>query len=246
MINKRTMSLVLTITGVLGVGATSWLAVKCSRKADTKTTKKEKIFAYAPAIACGVGTVGCIVGSHTLSRKEIAALTATCTYLTANRDRIEKKIKERLGDEAYEDVKTEVAKEELQETKKIEEKPKQKSTGQTIEETGYGNDLFLDLYLGRKFRSSLERVEWAIKQLNNDFHNGNWVCMNDWYDYLGIAPSRAGDQFGWPADEDYYDYNLETPIEFDIVDCVDENTGEKMYAVDIRFGFRPTEFWDQL
>lgn len=243
MINKRTLSLILTATGVLGVGATSWLAVRCSKKADTKETKKEKILAYAPAIACGIGTAGCIVGSHTLSRKEIAALTATCTYLTANRDRIEKKIQERLGDEALEDVRQEVAKEELQEAKKTEGKKENKKTGQTIEETGYGNELFLDLYLGRKFRSSLDRVEWAMKQLNNDFHNGNYVCMNDLYAYLGIAPTRAGDQFGWPASEDYYDYNLETPIEYDIVDCEDENTKEKMYAIDIRYGFRPCEFW---
>lgn len=241
-LNKRTMSLILTCAGVLGVGATSFVSVKCSKKADAKETKKEKIFAYAPAIICGVGTGACIVGSHTLSRKEIAALTATCTYLTANRDKIERRIKEQFGQEKLEEVKKDIAREELEEAKKIEEKPKN-STGITIEETGFGNQLFLDLYLGRKFRSSLDRVEWAMRQLNNDFHNGNPVCMNDFYAYLGIQPTRAGDQFGWPANEDYYDYNLETPIEFEIIDCEDENTHEKMYAIDIKYGYRPTDFW---
>ena len=236
--NRRTISLILTTVGSIGVGITSWLAVRCSKKAETKETTKEKIIAYAPAIARGVGTVGCIVGSHHISAKEIAALTATCTYLTANRAKIEKTIKEKFGDDALTQVNNEVA----QETLKNESKKTIKKEGQTVEETGYGNLLFVDMYLGRKFRSSLEHVEKAEHLLNNEFHNGNYVCMNDFYRYLGIEPSIAGDKFGWPADEDYYDYNLETPIEFDNIKSEDED-GELMYAIYINYGSEPCDYW---
>lgn len=230
-ISKRVLSLALSIAGVAGVGLTSWLSVKCSKKAEGETDKKKKILAYAPAVISGVGTSACILGSHHVSRKEIAALTASCTYLAANREKIESKIKDKFGMEKLEEVKKETAAEPVL------------IKGQTVEETGHGDTLFLDLYLGRKFRSSLQHVEWAEKQLNYEYHQGNPVCMNDFYSYLGIEPTIAGDQFGWPTDEDSgYDPDLETPIKFENVKGEDEN-GELMYAIDIGYYSRPCSWW---
>lgn len=233
-ISKRVLSLALSIAGVAGVGLTSWLSVRCSKKAEGETDKKKKILAYVPAVISGVGTSACILGSHHVSRKEIAALTASCTYLAANREKIESKIKDKFGMEKLEEVKKDIAKEPAL------------IKGQTVEETGYGDTLFLDLYLGRKFRCSLEHVEWAEKQLNYDYHKGTPVCMNDFYSYLGIEPTIAGDQFGWPANEDYgYDPDLETPIKFEHVRGEDEN-GELMYTIDIEYGSYPFDGWIEL
>ena len=236
--NKRVVSLVLSLIGVGGVGITSWLAVKCSKKADERETLKEKLIAYAPAIVSGVGTSACILGSHHISSKEIAALTATCTYLTANRKKIEKKIEEKFGKSELLNIKKEIGEEKVTEEKKL-------NKGQTIEETGHGDVLFFDIYLGRKFRSSLAHVEWAEKQINNDFHSGSYVCMNDFYDYLGIEKTIIGDTLGWPANEDYYDYELETPIEFENIKAEDDN-GELMYVIDINYETTPCNFWKEV
>lgn len=240
MIKRRTLSLILSLIGVGGVGATSWLAVRCSKKAETAEGKKGKILAYAPAIGAGVATAGCILGSHHVSTKEIAALTATCGYLTANREKIQKVVKEKFGDEKLQEVNQAVAQEEMKEAKDF--KKKKPLIGQTIEETGYGDVLFTELYLGRKFRSSVEHVEKAIKELNREFHYGNYVSMNDFYDYLGIETTLAGENFGWPANDDFYDYNLETPIEMELIKGEDDG-GEVMYAIDIHYGFFPMEGW---
>lgn len=235
-INKRIVSLILTIVGVAGVPATSYLSVRCSKKADEETEKKKKIFAYAPAIASGAVTAGCIIVSHHISAKEIAALTASCSYLVANRKRIEQEIKARFGEEAAEEIQAEVSKRELQEP----EPPLYKQ--QTIEETGYGDVIFLEVFLGRKFKCSLQHVEWAEKQLNNDFHNGEYVSMNDFYRYLGIEETFAGYKFGWPANDDYYDYNLDTPINF-VNRLVEDENGNPMYTIEWAWGQDPLEFW---
>ena len=242
---KRALSLVLSLIGVGGVGITSWISVKCSKKAEKKETKKEKVLAYLPAIISGVGTSACILGSHHISRKEIAALTASCTYLAANRDKIETKIKEKFGEDKLSEIKQEAATEQVREENHVEKKLNGKTGRQTIEETGYGDTLFLDLYLGRKFRSSLDHVIKAEKNLNYEFHSGRSVCMNDFYAYLGIDPTRAGDQFGWPYDEDYIDPDLETPIEFDNIKTEDEN-GELMYIIDFKYGYQPMDYWMEI
>ena len=54
-------------------------------------------------------TIACIIGSHKLSMKEIAALTATCGYLATNRDKLETEIRKLPGgEEALKAVKKEV------------------------------------------------------------------------------------------------------------------------------------------
>ena len=250
MVSKRAISLILSLIGVGGVAATSFLSVKCSKKADTKETKKDKVIAYAPAIISGVVTSGCILGSHHISAKEIAALTASCTYLAANRDKIERKVQEKFGREGLLDIKKEVAKEETTNTKALAttetRKPKDHfKEGQTIESTGHGNTLFVDLYLGRKFRSSLQHVEWAERQMNNEFHDGKYVSMNDFYGYLGIDKTYAGEEFGWPANDDYYDYHLDEPIHFENIKGEDDD-GELMYVIDIGYGSYPMAGWNEV
>ena len=72
--NSRWISLGLSLLGVGGVGLTSWLAIKGHDEAKDKTDKKEKLLAYKWAILSYVGTSACILGSHHVSSKEIAAL----------------------------------------------------------------------------------------------------------------------------------------------------------------------------
>lgn len=235
-INRRLISLCLSLLGVAGVGVTSWLSVKCHDKAKDEPDKKKKVKHYIPAIVAGVGTGACILGSHHISAKEIAALTTACGYFAGNRDKIVEKIRERYGDE----VAAEVQKEALPETKEKEifEMPDKKFLPRDGRQEGLVR--CVEFYLGRSFWSTLDDLEQAEAELNYRFHNGEYVCMNDFYQLLGLRMTSGGNDFGWPANNDYYDYELETPIIFDNILGEDED-GNPMYMIDIRT--RPMECW---
>lgn len=233
-INRRIVTLTLSLLGVVGVGGTAVVAVKCHDKVKDEPDKKKKLLGYAPAIATGVATGACIMGSHYISAKEIAALTASCAYLAGNRDKIMTKVREKYGDEAAKEIQKEAV---------IEKPEVELVEGDEIILTSKkgGTQRFVDFYLGREFYSTLEQVEQAEKDLNWMFHNGEYVSMNDFYQLLGLPYTRAGDDFGWPANEDYYCYDCDEPIMFENVRVEDERTGEPLYLIDIRTP--PVNYW---
>ena len=250
MVKRGVVRLVLTILGVAGVGATSYLSVKCSKKADQVEDKKDKVIAYVPAIMSGVVTAGCIIGAHRFGTEDIAALTATAGYLAASREKISDKIKEKFGVEKLREINQEISKEKAEEIKNEQKQKESERTfvgirnkkGQSVEETGYGNELFQELFLGRKFRSSKAHVRDSINRIKYDFHMGKPVSMNDFYEYLEIDKTLAGESFGWPANDKYYDWKLEDPLDIQILDGHDED-GEPMSVIDFNWGSYPMEGW---
>lgn len=242
-IPTRWISLGLSLLGVGGVGLTSWLAIKGHEDAKDKEDKNEKIFAYKWAILSGVGTSACILGSHHVSQKEIVALTGTCAYLAANRDKIEQKIRSKYGKEKLEEIKHSVSIESAKESRlptntKIKEAIPTKSS---IEWTGGGTLKCFEGYSGRMFYSSLEKVKEAEKKLNNRLHDGEYVCLNDFYTLLGISETHFGNTFGWPANDDYYDISIEEPIAFENTIVEDSLSGEPVLIIDVYT--YPMECW---
>ena len=226
--NTRWISLGLSLLGVGGVGLTSYLSIKGYKEAKDKTDKKEKILAYKWAILSGVGTSACILGSHHVSSKEIAALTASCTYLAANRDKILNKVQEKLGKEEVRKLSKETAL----------EISKERNTPAMIEETGHGHVHFVEDMFGREFYCSLEHVEWAEKMLNHMYTHDERTNYNTFYELLGLKKTRAGWTHGWPRNEDMYNddvfgYSTDMPILFENNKVEDEH-GEVMYVICVR------------
>ena len=189
--NMRLIRTGLSWLGVLGIGITSWLSVKCSRKADEKTDAKDKIAAYGPAIASGVVSAACVLGSNHLGNREIAALAAGAAYLSKKRDQL------MLPD----------GQKKTEDQKGVDIAPWE---GPSVEWTGNGTQLCFEAYSGRLFYSSEKAVREAQDALNEMFVTGERVSLNTYYALLGIAETTFGDQYGWNAASDYYS----GPIEF--------------------------------
>lgn len=217
-IKMRWVSLALSLLGVGGVGLTSWLSIKCHEKAKNVEDKKEKVKAYIPAIISGVGTSACILGSHHVSAKEIAALTASCTYLAANKEKVEKVIKEKFGTDALKEVK--------QETAKSLVAANDTTPGICYERTGKGDQRFFFYEQGRYFVSSWKDVIAADRKFNDSIRKGLIPSWNDYYDLLGISNTREGEDYVVPEncfDEDYISrMTTDEPIIFEYVDTIDE------------------------
>lgn len=220
-INLKLIRLGLTVLGVIGVPVTSWISVKCHEKAKDAPDKKSKIKAWAPAIISGAATSACIIGSHRAGTKEIAAVTATATYAIANRNKLEEKLAPYIKEETQ-------AKEIKKETA-LQSIPKKAS----VEWTGHGTLKVLEGYSGRQFYSSLDSVMAAENKLNKHLKNGEYVCLNDFYTYLGIEQTHFGNQWGWVPSEDYYPYWYEDdPISFENTLCEDAD-GTPILVIDL-------------
>ena len=59
---------------------------------------------YIPAAVLGAGTIGCIIGSNMLSRKEIASLTAAYMALGKSYQQYRRQVAERVGGEEEKDI----------------------------------------------------------------------------------------------------------------------------------------------
>lgn len=225
-VSTKWVRLGLSMAGVIGVGLTSILSIKGYENAKEKSEKKKKLIAYAPAIGSGILTSVCILGSHHLSNKQIAALTASCGYLAANRQKILAKVREQLGDEKTKTIQTEAAVETKRAIVKSDKKP-------AIEETGHGHIHFVEDMFGREFYCSIEHFEWTKKMLNHKFMQGERVDYNTFYELLGLSKTREGWEYEWPYNDNIYGYSIDEPIFFDRMPVTDEN-GETCWIVSCR------------
>lgn len=226
-INKR---LVLTTVSIVGVMATGVAAYKTGAKTEGKKPSKENWKSYILPTALGGATIASIVVNHRFGAKEVAALTATAAYLASNRDALEQKIEEKFGKEALQEIKQEIHDKQVT------------YNGPSIEDTGKGDLLCLEGYSGRWFWSSKEAVEEAQRKLNEQFKNDIYCCLNDFYDYLGIAQTHFGHQFGWVNNEDWYDEAY--GIEFANSMGFDKEKGQTVMYIDLNT--YPMECWQEI
>lgn len=74
-----------------------------------------------------------------------------------------------------------------------------------IEDTGRGDMIFVEDFTGRRFKSDMENVLYAIRQLQEDFSIANCATLNDFYELLGIHSTAAGDVLGWSVNQTILD-----------------------------------------
>lgn len=198
--------------GVLGVGATAVVSVRCSKKADAEDDPRKKALAYAPAVALGVMTSACILGVNHISDREIAALAAGCAYMAKHKGEAKQLPGVKSGDKAIVRREEDIAPWE----------------GPSVEWTGNGTMLCLDAYSGRLFYSSRAAVEHAEEELSDRFEAGEELLYNEFYELLGMSETDFGRRFMWSIHDVRYDgtlvfVNRETLTE----------RGEKMMIIDL-------------
>lgn len=211
---KKNASTILTCIGGAGVIATAVMSVKATPKAlqiieeakeekGEELTKLEKVAVagpvYIPAILVGTGTIACIFGANVLNKRKQAALTSAYALLDTSFKNYKSKVKEMYGEEGEQEVRSELAKDEYQETDISVEDNKQ---------------LFYDGYSERYFESTLDNVREAQYNLNRELSLGDCVLLNDWYTFLGIPHTDKGNDVGWTTAMNM-DYYWQTWIDFE-------------------------------
>lgn len=214
----------LSATAIVGVGATGFLSARAGVKsqeaiADAEVAKmealglreipdldaKEKFLAtwkvWAPPVAAGVTTIGCIIGSNRVAMGRLAAVTAYGLLIEQSYDDIKAAIIEKLGPEAYDEIKNGVAQHKIERLEENGPQPAFCSNGVTdipddmqIEN---GNVLFLDPVSGRYFWSNMAEMLEVKDRVNTWIMAGEFVCMNDLYYEYKLKPTSIGNDIGF-------------------------------------------------
>lgn len=200
-----------------------------------------------PTIGCAAGSIACTAIKDRANYKQVMALTATCVYLTKNRDFMVEKLEEVVGKEKIDDIKREFFK-------------KNTTVFSGIQKTGGGDELWMDGYYGTLFYSSRAAVEEGIEAFNHlicpeadpeDLQLpwekvrkcAQYACMNDLYSILNLEPVLAGDDQGYTTAEGL----TEGPINFDFYDIENfRDSGITCHVFIPSYYHRPYDGWKEI
>lgn len=206
---KKNVSLFLTCVGAVGVVATAVVTARATVKAvhileeaeeDHELSKKEKFMAvapsYIPAVVLGASTLACIFGANVLNKKYQASLMSAYALVNSSYNDYRRKLKELYGKEAHTKIVDELAIEKADEIY-IHADSCIESSSLTIDGENAERRLFYDGYSERYFEASVEQVLNAEYHLNRNYILRGSACVNEFYEFLGIAPMSGGKELGW-------------------------------------------------
>lgn len=196
---KRNGSTILTCVGSVGVVATSVMAVKATPKAwhHLELAKQEKgedltplevvqvtAPVYMPSILVGASTIACIFGANILNKRQQAALVSAYALLDNTYKDYKKKINDLYGEDAHEEVMSELVKEKYEDADIKPEDDK---------------ELFYDEFSGRYFHANKNILREAEFRLNKDLAQHGGVYLNEYFETLGLEETEYGETLGWSS-----------------------------------------------
>lgn len=224
--NSPTLVAILASAGVVG---TAVLAVKATPKATAKVradsrkrhdgdpdaaTTPEKIKSawtcYIPAAAMGTATILCIFGANALNRRQQASLASAYTLMERQYRNYRNKVKEICGQETHERIMRELAVEKVDDDHIITAQGGFYCSDLDFEGAIEDKRLFYDRFSERYFESTIGKVLQAEYHINRNLVLGGDVCLNEFYEFLGIDGIPGGDGIGWFIDDDeiyWIDFN---------------------------------------
>lgn len=196
---ERNGSTILTCIGGVGVVATTVAAVKATPKAvklleQAEVEKEESLTiiekikiagpGYIPTLLIGASTIACIFGANALNKRQQAYLLSAYALLDNSYKEYKKKVNALYGEDADNNVRDEMARDEYKES-----------------DIEFEDDklLFYDEYRREYFNATMEDVLNAEYTLNRDFSYHGYATLNEFYDLLKLPRTDYGEVLGWSA-----------------------------------------------
>lgn len=243
---KRGSPTVLTCLGVAGVVTTTVSAVMATPKAIEKIRKDSLInhdgdpcgyskteaiksawVYYIPSTVIGVSTIICIVGANVLNRRQQASLSSAYALISKSYNEYKEKLKELYGEEAHQKIIDSIVAEKADDVCISSGNFFGTSSLSFGERNPDDIKLFYDTYSMRYFESTIPQVLEAEYHLNRNWCLGSDICVNDFYDFLGIEHIDCGDELGWHWSDGigWIDFNhhktvLDDGLEVYVIDMV--------------------------
>ncbi len=216
---------ILTAIGITGMIASTVLAVKATPKATNIINSKKEEYEeedipnielvkavwkyYVPSVVLTASSAVCIVCAGTINVKRNIALSTAYTITEKTLTNFKNKATEMLGEEKVEEIKTEIAKDQI--------KDKQSSD---IIISSKGDILCYDVAFDRLFKSDIATIEKAVNRVNKDMLDEMYVSLNDLYYELGIKNIPIGDDVGWNINTGLIEVYFSAMLTDDDIPCV--------------------------
>lgn len=143
---------------------------------------------YWPCATTELLALSCIFFSNKVNLKRQAALLAAYQLSETNLKDYQQKMLETFGEKKSNEVKDKVAK------KRVNENP---PDDKQIIFTGSGDTLCYDSISGRYFHSNIEKIRQVINDINRRLLVEDSVCVNEFYEEIGLPSISMGDILGW-------------------------------------------------
>lgn len=166
---------------------------------------------YIPAITIGAISAACIVGSSSANLKRNAALATAYTLSESALKEYRDKVKDVVGDKKEQEIRDEIAKDQLVKNPVVQQK---------IIATGNGSTLCFDPKSGRYFYSDIDRLHKAENEINRQMRNDAFMTLNDFYYELGLDAIDLGESVGWNIDKGYLDLQFSSQLSTDYTPCI--------------------------
>lgn len=234
--NKSTL---LAMCGTLGVIATAVSAVKATPKAieiigrleyenKERLSKREIVVktvpVYITSILIGISTIACIIGTDIINKNQQKCITSAYFLVENAYKDYKNKVREIYGEEAHQKILQEIAVEKSKDVN-ITASSWIENTSLDFKNADEEEKLFYDYFSKRYFKSTLSKVLQAEYHLNRNFILGGSICVNEFYNFLGLEELPCGENMGWGFSYgiDWIDFNhkyskLEDGMECYIID----------------------------
>ncbi len=158
------------------------------RDLTTKEIIKVSWKFYIPTVIEALISISCFVGANTINLNRNAALAGLYAITQESLDRYQRKLIEVIGAKKADGVRGAVAQELL------DQNPVSKTEVIIV---GGGQSLCYDTLSGRYFMSDMETIRSAVNTFNMTLMNDMVMCVNDWYDLIGLPHTDIGKISGW-------------------------------------------------
>lgn len=174
---------------------------KDAKRAVVGETAKKLIPVIAPTIIMGGTTIACVAGSHSVSSRRIAALSAAYSISESTVKNLNNKMEEMLGERKARSIKDAIMKDKLHADN---EKDREALSNDHFVMPGDGTVLCKDLYSGRYFYSNAEKIKQAIAKCSYDIVSDMYISLNEFYDAIDsreLTKIPMGEDLGWNIDD---------------------------------------------
>lgn len=210
---------ILTGIGIAGMVITTVMAVRATPKAlilieDKKDeletddlTPVETIKAawtcYIPSAIIGGVSVFCLIGASSANLRRNAALATAYTLSESALKEYQEKVVEAIGEKKERDIRDSIAKDKIEQNPVVQKE---------IIITEKGDTLCCDTLSKRYFKSSRDKIDKVVNELNRRMRDDMFISLNEFYYEIGLEDTKLGDVLGWNIDRGYIDIDYSSQL----------------------------------